>query len=82
MATVLEGVLPKSSILLRAYYGQEDSMQRIFIKKCFLLTVGSVCRVKRFYLGGKRFADDEEFFFLIRIVGGGVQAGSTRHVGH
>jgi hypothetical protein len=21
-------------------------------------------------------------FFLIRIVGGGVQAGSTRHVGH
>jgi hypothetical protein len=35
-------------------------MQRIFIKKCFLFTVGSVCRVKRFHLGGKRFADDEE----------------------
>jgi hypothetical protein len=35
-------------------------MQRIFINKCFLFTVGSVCHVKRFSLGGKRFADDEE----------------------
>jgi hypothetical protein len=39
----------------------------IFIKKCFLFTVRSVFRVKRFttgsrncHLGGKRFADDEE----------------------
>jgi hypothetical protein len=39
---------------------QKDSMQRIFIKTCFLFTVGSVCRVKRFNLGGKLFADDEE----------------------
>jgi hypothetical protein len=35
-------------------------MQRIFIKKYFLFTVGRVCRVKRFHLGGKSFADDEE----------------------
>jgi hypothetical protein len=28
--------------------GQKDSMQRMFIKKCFLFTVESVCRVKRF----------------------------------
>jgi hypothetical protein len=35
-------------------------MQRIFINKCFLYTVGSVCRVKPFDFGGKRFADDEE----------------------
>jgi hypothetical protein len=35
-------------------------MQRIFINKCFLFTVGRVCSVKRFSLGGKRFADDEE----------------------
>jgi hypothetical protein len=27
---------------------QKDSKQRIFIKKYFLFTVGSVCRVKRF----------------------------------
>jgi hypothetical protein len=30
------------------------------INKCFLFTVGSVYRVKRFSLGGKHFADDEE----------------------
>jgi hypothetical protein len=29
-------------------------------KKCFLFTLGNVCRVKRFRLGGRRFADDEE----------------------
>jgi hypothetical protein len=35
-------------------------MQRIFIKKCFLSTVGSVSCVKRFHFGGKRVADDGE----------------------
>jgi hypothetical protein len=30
------------------------------IKKYFLFTVGSVCRVKRFSFDGKRFADDKE----------------------
>jgi hypothetical protein len=34
---------------------QKDSMQRIFIKKCFLFTVGSVCRVKRFTTGWQTF---------------------------
>jgi hypothetical protein len=41
-------------------------MQRIFIKKCFLFTVGSVCSVKRFHLSGKRFADDEEVETKVR----------------
>jgi hypothetical protein len=35
------------------FYGQNDSMQRIFIKKCFLLTVGSVCHVNRFTTGSR-----------------------------
>jgi hypothetical protein len=35
-------------------------------KKCFLFTVGSVCRVKRSQLGGRRFADDEEFETEVR----------------
>jgi hypothetical protein len=35
-------------------------MERICIMKCFLFTEGSVCRVRRFGLGGKRFADDRE----------------------
>jgi hypothetical protein len=39
---------------------KKDSLQRIFIKKCFLFTAGSVCHIKWFSLGGKRFADDEE----------------------
>jgi hypothetical protein len=60
MATKLEGVLPKSSVLLGVFSGQKDSMRRIFIKKCFLFTVGSVCRVKKFSLCGKSFADNEE----------------------
>jgi hypothetical protein len=42
-------------------------MQRIFIKKCFLFTVGSVCRVKQFSLDGNRFADDEEVETEVRI---------------
>jgi hypothetical protein len=33
--------------------GQKDSVQRIFIKKYFLFTVGSVCRVKRFTNGSR-----------------------------
>jgi hypothetical protein len=56
MATVLEDCTTEEQRLLL----EKDSMQRIFIKKCFLFTVESVCRVKRFTTGGKRFADDEE----------------------
>jgi hypothetical protein len=33
------------------FCGQKDSVQRIFIRKCFLFTVGSVYRVKRFTTG-------------------------------
>jgi hypothetical protein len=29
---------------LCVFYGQKDAMKSIFIKKCFLFTVGSVCR--------------------------------------
>jgi hypothetical protein len=42
------------------FCGQKDSVQRMFIKKCFLFTVGSVCRVKRFTTGRQTFPDDEE----------------------
>jgi hypothetical protein len=59
-------VLSKSSVLLYAFCGQKDSMQRISIDKCFLFVFGSVCRVKRFHLGGKRFADDEEIETEVR----------------
>jgi hypothetical protein len=42
------------------FCGQKDSMQRIFINKYFLFTLGSVCRVKRLCLDDKCFADDED----------------------
>jgi hypothetical protein len=35
-------------------------VQRIFAKKNVLFILASVCRVKRFHLGGIRFADGEE----------------------
>jgi hypothetical protein len=35
-------------------------MQRIFIKKYFLFTVGSVCRIKRFTVGCQNFANEED----------------------
>jgi hypothetical protein len=33
----------------------------MFLKKCFLFTVGSVCHVKPFTTGCKCFVDDEQF---------------------
>jgi hypothetical protein len=38
--------------------GKKDSMQRIFIKKRFLFTVGSVCRAKRFTTGSRNSLKD------------------------
>jgi hypothetical protein len=63
MTTMLEDVLPKSSVQLCISCGQKDSMQKIFIKKCFLFTLESVCRVKRFTTGWQMFAT-----FLDQIV--------------
>jgi hypothetical protein len=67
MATVLEECITEERRCCTFLCGQNDSMQRIFINKCFLFTVGNVCRLKRFttgsrnfQLGDKRFADDEE----------------------
>jgi hypothetical protein len=39
------------------FCGRKDSTQRIFIKKCFLFTVGSVCRVKRFTSESRNMAN-------------------------
>jgi hypothetical protein len=35
-------------------------VQRIFINKYFLLTVGSVSRINRFSLSGQRFTENEK----------------------
>jgi hypothetical protein len=59
MVTVLEECTAEEQRSVVRSYGQKDTVQRIFIKKCFLLTVGSVSH-KAVPPGGKRFADDEE----------------------
>jgi hypothetical protein len=66
MATLLAGILPKSSVVLCLFCGHKDSTQMIFIKKYFLFTVGGVYRVKRFNLGGKRLSNDEEVEMEVR----------------
>jgi hypothetical protein len=52
MVTVLEYTTEEQRSVLR-FCGQKDSMRRIFIKKCFLFMVGSVCRLKRFTTGSR-----------------------------
>jgi hypothetical protein len=58
MATVLEGKLPNSSVLLCVFCGQKDLVQRIFRKKCFLFTVGNVYRLKQFTTGSRNSLKD------------------------
>jgi hypothetical protein len=40
------------------FCGQKNSMKMIFIKKCFLFTVESVCRVKGFTAGSRQSLKD------------------------
>jgi hypothetical protein len=51
MATMLDWCTTEDQRSVVLFCGQKDSMQRIFIKKCLLFSVGSVCRVKRFTTG-------------------------------
>jgi hypothetical protein len=48
MATVLEMCTTKEQCSDVLFCGQKDWMQRIFLKKCSLFMLGSVCCVKRF----------------------------------
>jgi hypothetical protein len=47
------GVYCRKTAFCCAFYRQNDAMQKMFIKKCFLFTGGSVCRVKRFTAGSR-----------------------------
>jgi hypothetical protein len=53
MATVLEECTNKEQRYIVCFSGQKDSMQRIFMMKYFLFTVGTVCLVKRFTSGSR-----------------------------
>jgi hypothetical protein len=45
MATLFEKYNTEEQRSVVRFCGQKDSMQRIFIKKCFLFMLGSVCHV-------------------------------------
>jgi hypothetical protein len=55
MVTMLEKYATEEHGSVVRFCGQKESMQRIFIKKCFLFTVGSFCHVKRFTAGWQTF---------------------------
>jgi hypothetical protein len=57
MATVLECTTEEQNSVLRFLWAK-DSVQRIFVKECFLFMVGSICRVKRFTTGSKHSLKD------------------------
>jgi hypothetical protein len=57
MATVLEDCTTEEQGSVAHFCGKKDSVQRIFIKKSFLFTVGSICRVKRFTSGVRNMAN-------------------------
>jgi hypothetical protein len=51
MATVVLECATEEQRYVVRFCGQKDSMQRIFINKSFLFTVGSVCRIRGSQLG-------------------------------
>jgi hypothetical protein len=57
MATVLENCTTEEERSYVRFCGQSVSIQRIFIKKCFLCTVGCVCHVKQFTTGSRNVAN-------------------------
>jgi hypothetical protein len=60
MATALEGCTIEDHHFGLHLYGQKGSLQRIFMNKCFMFTVGSVCRVKRSTFRRRNIAYDGE----------------------
>jgi hypothetical protein len=59
MAPVLEGYTTEEQRSVVRFLWAKGLNAKDIHKKSFMFTVGSVCRVKRFHLGGKRFADEE-----------------------
>jgi hypothetical protein len=55
MATVLEERTTEKQRPVVSFYAHKDSLRRLFINKCFLFRVGSVCLVKRFTTGWQTF---------------------------
>jgi hypothetical protein len=57
MVTMFEVYTTEEGRSVVRFCGQKDPMQKMFIKKCFLITIGSICRIKRFTAGSKNVAN-------------------------
>jgi hypothetical protein len=61
MASVLEGYATKEQrFVVHLFFVGKRINAKIFIKKCLLFMLGNFRLVKRFHLGRKRFAHNEE----------------------
>jgi hypothetical protein len=59
MATMLkEDTTEEQRAVVGSFCGQKNVMQSLFIRKCFLFTARSVCRVKRFTAGSRNSLED------------------------
>jgi hypothetical protein len=58
MMIVVEECTIKEQCSIVLFCGQKDSLQRIFIKKCFRFMLGSVYRVKWFTAGSRNSLKD------------------------
>jgi hypothetical protein len=58
MTTMLEECTIEEERSVVRFCGQKDSMRRIFIKKSFVVMVGSVYRVKRFTTRSRNYLKD------------------------
>jgi hypothetical protein len=59
MATVLQCIAEEQRSVVHLLWAKELNAMDIH-KEMFLFMLGRVCCVKRFHLGGKHCADDEE----------------------
>jgi hypothetical protein len=57
MVTMLEDCTIEGQLSVVRFCEQKDSTQSIFIKKCFLFMMGSVCHVKWFTTGMRNMAN-------------------------
>jgi hypothetical protein len=66
MATLLEEYTTEKQRSVARFLWAKELNAKDIHKEIFLFNVGSVRRVKRFHLGGKYFADDEEIETEVR----------------
>jgi hypothetical protein len=80
METMLDESTTEQQRSVMRFCMQKDSLQSIFIKKCFLFTVESVCRVKRFTTGSKNSLKDVKKSQMMARPGRSVEVATETNV--